>query len=190
METNLRLHGVLIGGKGSTLYNNFVLPLRWTVKRNHHQVKVYGQRIHHHNFEWLRSYQFRGLFSKELVVGHPWVPCLEMALHAKLSPVLQFLVNVGCSRLGLQAERVTTQIYARACSLRQQETLAIALQRIAFIHRDRKILTRLKLWSTLEGGHCLISSGVRSRRISRSALSQSISSTRLMDSQSSANIRS
>ena len=94
MKANLRLHRVLIGGEGSALDHNLVPCFCRTVKRHHHQMKIYRERIHYHNFDRLRSYQFRGLFGQQSVVRHPWMFRAEVAFHAEFGPVLQFLRDI------------------------------------------------------------------------------------------------
>ena len=114
-------------------------------------------------------------FCKQPVVGHPRISCAEMSLYAQLRPIFKFLLNICSRSFGLQPERVAAQIYAiTARMFRKQEPFAVVFQRIAFIHRDGKILARLKL----DIAHAASSKGVRSRRINLSARSQSRSSTR------------
>ena len=47
---DLRLHGVLIGGKSVRFDEDFVSRRRGPVKRNHHQVQIHGERVHHDDF--------------------------------------------------------------------------------------------------------------------------------------------
>src|SRR6266487_3135486 len=104
-----------------------------------------------------------------------------MPFHAKLRPILQFLLDIGLCGLRLQPERVPAQVNAVFSTLRlgNVKTLAKVSQRIAGVQLRCKLLAELK-WRNCQ----FSSSGGSSRCISLSDLFQSRSSTRSMPEQS------
>ena len=101
MKADLRLHGVLVGWKCIGLDYDFVARRRRTVKRNHHQVQIYGERVHHHHFAGQCSDQPRGGCRQDLVIRHPGIFGVKVALHSMAFPVLQFLFYIGARGFGL-----------------------------------------------------------------------------------------
>ncbi len=87
MKSDLRFHRVLIGRECPTLDNDFMSRRRRPIERHHHQVKIYRERIHNHNFCGLGSYKCGGLVSKQPVIRHPRICSLKVPLDAKFGPV-------------------------------------------------------------------------------------------------------
>src|SRR4051812_3053312 len=94
VKANLRFDSVTVGGKGSGFDNNLVALFRRTIKRNHHEVKVRGKRIHHDDFCWIGADNASHVLGQKAVIRHPGMTSVEMGLYAELRPVLQLLLDI------------------------------------------------------------------------------------------------
>src|SRR5208282_3069969 len=188
MESDLRLHCILIGGKSSTLDQYLVSLRSRTIERRHHEVQVHGKRIHDDNFRCFGADQRGCLLCKQAVIGHPRIACVKMPFHAECSPLLQLLFDMCARSFRLQPEGVSAQVNAlfTGLCLRNPEALAKMRQGIARVECTGEVLSGLKR----SVGHEASSRGVSSLRINSSALRQSRSSTRSTPAQSSVNNRS
>ena len=98
MKTNLRFHRILIGRERPRSMIILCRLRRRPVKRDHHQMQVDGERVHHHNFDRVRAHQAAVCSVSSSVIGHPRILRVEMAFDTKCGPVLQFLLDVRCAR--------------------------------------------------------------------------------------------
>ena len=128
MKLNLGLDRILVGGKRPALHQDLVAIWRWAVKRPHHQVQIYRERIHHDDFRRFSPNQLRGLLRQQAVIREPWILGREVSLNAELGPVPKFLLDVLSSVFRLQTERMPAQINALRATVRLRNVEALPLR--------------------------------------------------------------
>src|ERR1700722_20051233 len=109
-------------------------------------MKVYGERVHHHHFNWKRSNQTCDRFGEGLVVWQPRIPRPKMSIDRKAPPVLQLLLHVGAHRVRLQSERMAAEIRAiiAVWQFRKMKARPVFSERIACGRGGREIPRSLK----------------------------------------------
>ena len=134
MQPQLAERGLTVAGKGSGFNHELgALALR-TVERNEKEVQVDRERIHGHDFFWLRYYDGGEVCGGLTVVGHPGPPALEMGFYAVLTPVFEFTIDDFAGALGLQPQGVSCKIQRGASAVRGDvEALAEGREDVALV---------------------------------------------------------
>ncbi len=151
MPVRLAAHRVAVGREGAVLDHDRVPLGRGPVEADHHQMQVHRQRVHHDDLVWPPPDEPGGGLAQELVVAHPRVGRLDVALDAEARPVVELHAEPFPQRPRLQPERVAREIgrlvVAAGRVRRDVEPAAQRRQRVGAIHFDRAQLARSR------GGH-------------------------------------
>ncbi len=143
----VRLDRVGVRRKHRIFHKHLVALLGRAEERNHHQVQVDGEAVHHHHLAEVRANQCGARLAKQFVVAIPRALPLEMGVHAELRPGVQLLVDDGARGLGLQTERVAREVddLAAVVAFWNRELGSVGAQRIVPVARQCVRLVALVL---------------------------------------------
>ena len=110
VEPRLRDHRVLIRGKRALLDQQPVLAGPGAVERDHHQMQVHRQRVHHHHFVGQGTDEPRGRRGQQLVITDPGIARGEVAVDGEALPVFHLLQHVLARTPRLQTERMPREV--------------------------------------------------------------------------------
>ncbi len=110
MKPDLRLRSILVGRKSIGLDDNLVTCGGGPVERDHHEMKIDGEAVHHDNFNRPCTDESRRLPGQQFMIGHPGMLRVEMPFNPKSGPIGELLFHVLLYGFRLESKRMTAEV--------------------------------------------------------------------------------